>query len=495
MMMKEYAEDKLLQFLQGTVEPFYLIGLLRYLGESTSPSSCDDLADYLVFNQLAYAETAADESEETWVSRAGLFTGKSVAVKPANFEIAAGILIPGSRLVPFANSTLLPHELTFTCDGKKLEPVRVDVTPDEAYPLYSLFGEEYVPQFLSLDNEENAAIFAADDYCEPLSFPLTAVNLRDVYWGASFAAGDCLMARCVDWKKGVFDLSVRHESDVDSAVRGRWMSALEDALVSSFPTNGPCASIDEQLSFAFFLAQEDLFVKDAGTVMEFMKWTKKVSPEYYGVETRLWYAEGEIPSQKQWNLVMIDAPSTLFDDSLVHMGLPLSSAVVDSYVLDALFRKETGPDALLERLIPVRHPSAPFCVPVIARSVQQRFKAAASSYNWFADHEKAVLRNRYVALHEGIARFLFSLSSSRIGPDLIPDQGSVILGQLLTHAVTALENLDNPKAKAGFEAESLWESIEGVEENFFDVKTDIQEVLPELMKRRFSVIRKREGQA
>jgi hypothetical protein len=271
------------------------------------------------------------------------------------------------------------------------------------------------------------------------------------------------------------------------------MVALEEALLSSFTLNGPCASIDEQLAFVFFLAQEDLFVKDAGTVAEFLKWSKKVAPEYYGVETRLWFAEGEIPAQKQWNVVMINTADTLFDDSLVHLGLPLTSSVVESYILDALYRKETDIDLVMGRLIPIRHPSAAFCVPVITRGVHQKFRAAVASYNWFADHDKAILRNRYVSLHEGIARFIFSLAVSGIGPELIPDQGAVILSQLLSHTVTALENLDFPNEKTGVDLEALWESIEGVEDNFFDEKSAIQEILPELMKRRFSIIRKKGG--
>lgn len=489
--MKEHVEDKLTRFLQTGLEPFTLRSLLEFLGEPVSTANCEELAGYLVFNQLAYEDPSFDGQDELWISRAGLFTGKPVVVTPVKFEVASGILVPGSRFVPFANPSLLPHELTFVHDGKKLPHVRVDVTPDEVYPLYRLFGDEYTPQYLALDNEENSELFSADSYEDPVSFPVTSVDVRDVYWGSSFAPGDRLVAYCRDWTNGVFELTVMHASEVDSGLQKKWMADLETNLLNSFSIAGPGACIDEQLSFAFFLGQETLFTPHATSVSEFLKWSDKIATSYYGVESRLWYSSGDIPAQGSWNMSMISAPATMLEDALIHLGLPLTLHLVDSYILDALFRKEINIDALMDRLIPVRRTSSSFCVPVIARSVQQRFSQSSRAYNWFSDHETGVLRSRYILLHEGLARFVFSLQETGLSPEDIPDQGAVILGQLVTHTVSALESLDFGDPSSSDDLESLWESIEGMEDNFFDTKTAIQEVLPELTKKRFSIIRQK----
>ena len=489
--MKDRVEDKLLDFLHTDLEPFTLRSLLEYLGEPVTASTLEEFSGYLVYNQLAYVDPSIDGGEELWTSRTALFTGQPCVVTPVKFEIAAGILIPGSRLLPFANPSLLPHEYTFVHKGKELSRVRVDVTPDEAYPLYRLYGDEYTPQYLALDNEENGDLFAVDNYEDPVSFPVTAVDVRDVYWGSSFAPGDRLLAYCRDWEEGLFELEVMQASSVDPERQKTWMGDFEAALTHSLEIGGPGASMDEQLSFAFFLAQESLFTPHAVSVAEFLKWSDKISISYYGVESRLWFTDGDIPAQGSWNMTMISSPVSMLEDAIVHMGLPLTSRIIDSYILDALFRKETATEALLDRLVPAKRSNTAFCVPIIARAVQQRFKHEASDYNWFADHDLAVLRNRYVSLHEGIARFVFYLQQTALNPDDIPEQGAVILGQLMTHTVSALETIDFPETDNPDDIEALWESIEGMEDNFFDTKSLIQEVLPELIKRRFSIIRKK----
>jgi hypothetical protein len=102
------------------------------------------------------------------------------------------------------------------------------------------------------------------------------------------------------------------------------------------------------------------------------------------------------------------------------------------------------------------------------------------------------LRNRCITLHSALTHFIISLQQSRIDPDLISDQGAVILGQLMSHTIAALESLDFSDSEENVDIDSLWVSIEGMEDSFFETKTVIQEALPELNKKRFSVIKKKE---
>ncbi len=493
--MKEQVEDKLLDFLETELDPFTLRGLLEFLGQPVTVSTREELSGYLSFNQLAYADPSIDGEESRWLSRAGLFTGKPIVIVPEKFEIATGIFVPGSRLVPFADPTLLPHEYLFTHKGASLARVRADVSPDEIYPLYRLFGDEYTPQYLSLDNEENGELFSLDDYDDPSSFPLSAVDVRELYWQSSFAPGDRLIATCSDWANGIFELSVQHAADVNRDLQRAWLRNFEAALLHALEVGGPGSSIDDQLSFAFFLGQEQLFSPHATGVTDFVKWSDKIEMAFYGVESRLWFTGVDIPAQGSWNMTLITSPETILDDALIHLGLPLTESLVDSYVLDALFQKEQSSDALMGRMVPVRKPGASFCVPIIARYAQQRFRRLGSDYNWFADHEDGALRNRLVSLHEGIARFVFSLQQTGLMPDDIPDQGSVILGQLMTHTVSSLDTLDFSETATDADIEALWESIEGMEDNFFDTKSAIQDVLPALIKKRFSIVKPGESES
>ncbi len=488
--MKDTVEDTLMQFLQSRLEPFSLSDLLGFLGESVNAMAMDELAGFLIFNQLAYLNPALDGAEELWITRAGLFTGKPVIITPTKSEIGSGILIPGSRLIPFCNPGLLPHELIFRYQGKDLSRVVLECTPDEVYYHYQLFGDEYTPQYLSLDNEENSALFNEAEYEDPAVISVSVVDMRDLYWGAQFKAGDRIIARLEDWDSGVFDIALLSAGDLDAGKQARWMQDLEQNLLRSFEIAGPGASMDEQLAFAYFLGRDTLFTPFASSIGEFLRWSSRVSVEAYGVETRLWYTDQTIPPQSSWTMTLVSSPVTMTEEAFMHLALPLSTHIMDSYIYDAFFCRETSIKPLMERMIPKRLKNAAFCVPVIERAVHARFKHLAASFNWFADHETGVLRNRCITLHNALMRFILFLQQSGIEPEDIPEQGAVILGQLLAHTIAALENIDFSGMNESSDIDSLWVSLEGMEDSFFEIKTVIREALPVLDRKRFSLIKK-----
>ena len=481
-----------MQFLHTMLEPFSLTGLLEFLGESTGTAAREELSDFLVFNQLAYLSPSFDDNDELWLTRAGLFTGKPLVVIPSRTEIASGVLVPGSRFVPFYDSTLLPNELIFIYRGKTLPRVKLDVSSDEVYPHYMLFGEEYIPQYLALDNEENSVLFSPSDYDDPPEFPVSAVDMRSVYWDSHFVPGDHIVARVVDWGEGVFELAAVSSGEIDLAKHGQWLEYFEECLTRSFEIVGPGAGMDEQLAFAWFLGQDSLFTPYAASVAEFLQWSHRVSIEYYGVESRLWFTGQTIPSQDSWNMTLVVSPNSMVEELFMHLGLPVSDTILDVCILDALFRKETSVAALIERLVPNRNSGPSFCVPLLERALGLRFKELASGYNWFADHDTGVLRNRFVELHNALSTFIISLKQTGIRPDIIPEQGAVVLGQLMSHTVSALEEFAGKEIKSPADIEALWASIEGMEESFFDTKTSIIDILPELKKKSFSVIKTKE---
>lgn len=481
-----------MQFLESRLEPFSIDGLLEFLDESVNAVAVEDLAGFLIFNQLAYLNPAIGSKDGLWLTRAGLFTGKSLVLCPTNTEIASGVLIPGSRFVPFCNPALLPHELGFVHQDKPLSRVALECTPEEIYSKYQLFGDEYTPQYLSLDNEKNSALFSEADYEDPAELTVSVIDMRELYWSSRFKSGDRLVARLTGWKEGVFDLAVLPAEELDPAKQAAWMQEMEDSLVHSFEIAGPGASMDEQLAFAYFLGMDTLFTPYAASFSDFLRWSSNVAIEPYGVESRLWHSDEIIPAQGSWTMTLVSAPVSMAEEAFMHLALPLSARVMDSYILDALFCKETGIEALLERMVPPRLHDAAFCLPVIKRAVLSRFKHLAASYNWFADHETGLLRNRCIVMHGALMHFVLQLQRSDIEPDLIPDQGAVILGQLMSHTIGALENIDFSAAGQTSDIDSLWVSIEGMEESFFETKTAIQDQLPELTKRRFSIIKKKE---
>lgn len=479
-----------MNFLQSRLEPFSVQELLKVLGEPADAATVEDLSNFLVFNQLAYLNPSMDGGEDLWLTRAGLFTGKPLVIIPTKSEIISGVLIPGSRFIPFANPALLPHELSFTCQGKPFGRVDLECSPNEVYPHYQLYGDEYIPQYLSLDNEENSTLFNEAEYDDPEQISVSVIDMRELYWSAQFKSGDRIIARLQDWTSGVFELATLEAEKVDPARQLQWMLDMEESLARSFEIGGPGASLDEQLSFAYFMGLETLFTPFASTIGAFLEWSTRVGIEPYGVESRLWFSGQNIPPQGSWNMTLVVSPASMAEEAFMHLALPLSDHIMDSYLLDALFRKETDTHSVMERMIPKKLHNAAFCNPVIERALIVRMKNLSATYNWFADNEQATLRTRCIALHSALMQFIVFLQQSGIDPRFINDQGAVILGQLMSHTIAALESIDFSENDEPADLESLWISIEGMEDSFFETKTVIQESLPELNKRRFSVIKK-----
>jgi len=488
--MNATSEDMLMEFLRDRTDPFSLHEVLSLLGEYPSPQALADLADYLILNHLRYVLPGSGDDEDLWLSRAGVFTGQCLVIEPTKMETGAGILVPGSRFLPFYNPVLLPSELRFFYKGKELERTILDCTPEEMYGYYWLFGEEFVPQYLSLDSEENERLYAEADFEDPESVAIWAIDMEGIYWEADFAATGRVLARVTDWDDGCFELVPLSPDQNDPRLRGEWLEVFESSLMHSFEIAGPSASIEEQLAFAFFLGRDSLFAPHAATVDEFISWTRKIGIEPYGVETRLWRVGDEIPPFESWGMSVVTAPRSALEMAFLHLGLPLSEEVFDSYVLDALFRKESNPIALLSRMLPPFLKGGAMCSPAIEKAAERRMADFARDYNWFADNEVGPLRSRYLTLHAALSRFMLLMERAKVRPSEIPDQGAVVLGQLLSHTVSALETIDFDEERNEADIVSLYASIEGMEDSFFETKTAIQNLLPTLGRDGFSVIQR-----
>lgn len=486
--MDPLFEERLSTFLVNNIEPFELASLLRFLGEPVSKTALEDLADYLHYNQLAYLGPSIDGNVARWISRAGLFTGKTAVLAPTRADLTAGVILPASCLVPIPNPVLLPHEYTFRYRGVELSRVMLTVAPSEIYPAYSLFGEEYAPQYLSCDNSDNERLFSDLDYDDPIELYVTAFDAREIYWNESFTPGDRVLARLADWKTGTFDLSVLHAADIDRARETAWVEVMDASLKECFSVHGPSASIDEQLAFAWYLRQDELDTPHAPPFLEYLDRSTEVSLEYFGVETRLWFSGVEIPAQETWSFNLSSQPTSITEEALANLGLPLNERIIESYVLDGLFRREPDCYPTIERLLPTPQSHASIAAPLVERAVRMSRSYWDSRYNRFSDYDKGKLRGRLIKLHADILALIQSLRQSKIRPGTLPDQWAIVIMQIMGHLVPSIESLDFPSEGDAFDIDVAWDNLEGMEEHFQDAQSVILSVLPILINRRFSII-------
>lgn len=493
-MMTEMHEELILQFVRNKLAPFTIPELLKFLGLPANRFRREELSDYLMFNHLAYVEPSTGRGEARWLSRSALFTGRQISIAPTRAELAAGVFVIGSRFIPFYDSRHLPSELIFRYQGERIEWTSLECNPDDVYPFYVLFGEEYIPQFLAMDNADNGRRYEDHDYLDPGEITLTVLDMAAMYRDTGFTAGDRLIARVADWSAGLFDLEVYHPSAADVAEDGpdyrdhlRWCSVMENALEQTFAVIGPSSSMEDQLAFAFFLCREELPEARTCSFEDFLLWSDKISLEPYGVETRLWYSGQEIPPHGGWGMTLIQSPSNALEEALVYSGLPLNTEMLEVYVLDALYQREPDTTALLARLLPAELDQGEAIRMVVEAEVNTMYRTLSADYNFFADHETGQVRSRFTALHSALMTYIFRLERTGLEPKDLPDQGFVVLGQLMSHTVNAMEHLVSGRELEPSELGSLLASVEGMEESFFELKTGIQERLPDITRSRLKV--------
>lgn len=143
-------EEALYEFLENTIEPFTLdeiTGYVQVSGQRRNKRLSMEIASYLEVRKIAFRI-----DNKRWISRRGCFEPLEFVITPTRLELLNGILIPGHRCVPFANPVTLPHRFKFFWDGKPIPETTTEAPPEELYPFYCIYGEEFAPQYIARDN-------------------------------------------------------------------------------------------------------------------------------------------------------------------------------------------------------------------------------------------------------------------------------------------------------------------------------------------------------
>ena len=141
--MNVSQEEALYEFLDNVSESFKLDEVLSFI-RVVDPKRINWLAGEIEAF-INYRNLAFQVGNKRWVSRRAFFGQLPFVISPTRLELVNGILIPGHRCVPFANSNLLPQEYTFTWQGQQVSFTTTEGPPEDFYPYYSVFGEEYAP--------------------------------------------------------------------------------------------------------------------------------------------------------------------------------------------------------------------------------------------------------------------------------------------------------------------------------------------------------------
>ena len=486
--MTANQEEHLYDFLDNTAGTFSLFEAASYL-LNIDPSHADELA----------AETAAlinlrnlafPAGKNRWLSRRGFFENLPFVISPSRLELVNGILIPGHRCAPFANPALLPNEYSFVWMGAKVPYTTSEGSPEEFYPFYSIFGEEYAPQYVARDNDENEAAFNSDPYDDPPEVSIQTLDMRNIYREAAFVPGDRFKVLTLDWKKGIFALQKVGKDEWSESELQAWLEAAEDGLEKSFAHLGTASSTEEQLTYAYWYGKERMQKLPAYSLEEFLfQKTDKIEITSYGIETRFWYAGQEIPDLKELDSSNTRPDKTPVEEILHKFNIPASEYVIQSYARDGLHRGEDDAFKIITRLVPPSLELESHDSNILAWYIESVLEKFRETYNPFVDNSMGSVRLRVGELHTAIIDLVANLRKGDIDLSWLPRHTFIILSQMQTHTASIMEDLNSDQPPEETELDAMDSSLDSMIETYEDIKELIDESLDSFRRTKLTLIR------
>ncbi|MDR2759006.1 MAG: plasmid pRiA4b ORF-3 family protein [Spirochaetaceae bacterium] len=487
-------EGALKEFLDNITEPFSLsdvVAFVRMIDPKRSGRLSMEIAAFIESRNIAFRL-----GTNRWVSRRGCFEPVRFVISPTRLELLNGILIPGHRCVPFANPDLLPQKYTFFWGGAPIPMTTTEGPPDEFYPYYSIYGEEYAPQYVARDNPENESAFNYDPYEDPVEVSIQTLDMRNIYREAAFVPGDCFAAHTLDWKNGSFELERVGKGEWSQAELYAWFEAAEGGFEDSFEFLGPGTSTEEQIAYAYWFGGKRMREVPAYSLETFLyDKTDRIETAAYGIETRFWYAGKEIPDRKDLEGIQSLPDKTVLEEILYKNKVPVSEYVIQSYVWDSLYRNDAQVPHVLSRIIPPAVNLDKQSRDYLAEYITDALEDFQKIYSPFADQIMGPIRQRVGELHTAVIDLAARIYKSDIDVSWLPRHTFVVLSQIQGHAASVLEDLDlepdpDPEwALTETELEAMDNSLDSMIETYEDIKELIEDALDSFRRNNISMVK------
>jgi len=486
--MTPIQEEALYDFLDNVTDVFELDDVVSSI-RKIEPRRINHLATE-VDAFINMRRLALPIGIKRWISRRGYFEPLYFVINPTKLELVNGILIPGHRCVPFANANLLPQEYTFFWHGKQIPFTTSEGPPEDFYPYYSIFGEEYAPQYVARDNAENELAYNEDPYDDPPEVSIKTLDMRNIYRESSFVPGDRFAAKTLDWKAGSFELEKVKKSEWGNADLQKWYAAAEEGFETSFSKLGAASCTEEQIAFAYWYGGSAMTKIPAYALEDFIyNKTDKIETTAYGIETRFWFAGREIPDRTEMDSSDSRPDRTPIEEILHRLKIPASEYVIQSYIRDFLYREDKEARLITERLIPANVNISGREKKFLADYIESVLEEFREFYTPFTDKVMGPIRQRAGELHTAVIDLAARLCKGDIDISWLPRHTFIILSQIRGHTASVMEDLDSDDAPPDAELEALDNSLDSMIETYADIKELIDESMESFRRNKLAVIR------
>lgn len=413
-----------------------------------------------------------------FITRSGVFTGRWFSFMPSKEEIQKGYFIMGHRAMPFINPDLSPDKL-FISNEKRIIPAKsCTFSMNLAMDVFSLYGEGYVLPYIFGDHSNEKLALSSIQYSMPTEIQLTAWPLSEIAEDYDFKYGDRLLCRVINWKEGIVQIVVQKANRTNTVSpedieREEWYSEFEKALLASIEKNGPASSIEEQLAYLYLEHQQELCLKNCGSIEDFFKRSKAVSFSSYGVETRIWKSGEQIPFIGNWN------PDMSANSMYMQLQMMFSVQVLDCFLQNHIYlnqknKKENSFDELIDDMFPFPASLSPAERKVLVMQMERRADRIIKDNIVCLNKKMPSLRKRLLVLFTDVSKLMAAISVSGLKLSDLPSQELIILEQLFSHIHKIIEEMGDIMLVNQLPVEDLLLSLDGMEETFADIQKTIR---------------------
>ncbi len=429
-----------------------------------------------------------------FVTRAGVFTNNYFSFKPTKEECKKGSIILGHRCMPFINPNVSSDNIRLVSGRVEIPSKPEYFTLNTAMDVFALYGEGYVFPNVIGDKANEKVPLAAVKYNLPKEIALTSWPIDKIEGGDDFCYGDRIICKVIDWMNNVVSVKVQKCTSSELSVskadveREEWYSIFENSLLESFDINGPVTSIEEQLANLYLEKQQDLCIENCGSAEEFLQHTKKIGFMPYGVESRIWRVNEEIPYIGEWNKTFTAK------NLLSEMTITFSPQIVDAYLENNIYesqknKKEESIESVMNKIFPETLKITPTERKLVLLNIEKRNDILKQSYDQFSNYQIAPLRQRILSLFTQITSLLCLIGCSGIDLKKLPQQEFIVVTQLYSHLISIIEELQNDFLREQIPVDDFMLSLEGMEEMFDDVKETLMQSLDYNIYKSFELIK------
>ncbi len=477
-----YAISK---FLRTQLKPFTLSDFSAILKKYGEKATKGEILEFLHTDDRVFSL-----ENHRFITRAGAFTGCFFSFVPIQQELDQHLFVPGDRCIPFVDSEPHSCQLNFIYNGKKLPKKVMEIDCNTARDFFTFFGDEYASQYIASDPVNIKMDIANNDFELPPKLKLSGVSLEPVFADTELKKGDRIICRLVDWDRGTIEIYpiANHKKNPfllssEAEDMENWNKVLENSLLDCFETNGPCASMEQQLSYAFYDERIKLCGPGCGSIHEFLNETKKVDMELFGVETRLWKKGESVPAIGNWNKEYLrEGFLCCFPD------LQAPDCIVDCFIKDQLYEKKSDPEKIVNFMIPEAKELSDEEATFFTLQIKHRNAILREHYNWFADFPVASLRHKALNLYTRFVELISDIDSAGDKLEQFPQQELITLTQLFANISRILERINNCWTYKDEDETALKLSLEGMEYNFEDIRPELKSAVEKVQAGKFKAL-------